>query len=177
MVKFYFLLFMVFGLHAPVFAFEPEEFFFYPRVALGYNVAQGSNLMAGFDAGYGLSEQLALGIGGYYSAGEHPEHDRELGGGPFGAFVQPLTDFLTVQVRQEIDYVDQNALLVTPTAKGESYSHRNQHGVIAATSLSIHLALTRNLGLSGGYRAVVPLVSSDIANGRSGSFLGVAIGI
>lgn len=166
------------SLSAPAMAYQPGEFFVDPHVAVGYNVAQGTNFMFGVDIGYGVSDQIAAGVGAQYSAGKRPEHDQAMGAGPFVTFFQPLTSFLVFSVREDISYLDQrNPYVTVDAAGGETWSHTKETGVASVTSVGLHLNFTPNLGVSAGYRAVIALSNSDIARDRSGTFLGVSIGI
>lgn len=172
------ILLLLFTFSSTAFAYEPGEIFFDPHVAVGYNVAQGTNFMVGVDLGYAISEQLAAGVGGHYSAGRRPEHDRAIGAGPFVTFFQPLASILVFSVREDIAYLDQrNPVLVTDTSGREAWTHTNEHGVASVTSVGLHLSLTPNFGVSAGYRAVLALSNTDIARDRSGTFLGFSIGI
>jgi hypothetical protein len=123
-----------------------------------------------------VTEQLRAGIGGYFSAGEHPKHDREYGAGPFASYVQPFTSFLVGQLRQEINYVNLHDPVRTQTASGIEYSHIEEEGVASVTSASLHIFFTRNFVLSGGYRAVLALNNSALDDGRSGAFVGLSLG-
>lgn len=157
-------------------SFAAEGFFFRPRVAIGHNEAQGTHTVFGVDTGIFLSEQLAAGLGAYFGAGEHSEHDQEWGAGPFVTYAQPLLTFLTAQLRQDIAYVDQRRPIKTMTTSGTTYTHTKETGLISATSLGLNLRFSPNFGISGGYRLVVALSNSDLDDDRSGVYLGVAIG-
>jgi hypothetical protein len=156
-------------------ASEEGSFFFDPHVAVGFNQAQGTYLLGGLDLGYYLSEQLAVGVGGYYAAGEHPTLDREFGGGPFATYFQPLTSFLIAQVREDVDYIDQRTPL--KDGLGNDVDYVTETGVASITTLALHVRFTPNFGISGGYRAVLSLSNSDLGKNRSGTFLGISIGI
>lgn len=155
------------------FASQDGEFFLDPHIGLGFNVAQGTYVSLGADAGYALSEQLSAGVGAYYAAGRRPDHDREIGGGPFVMFFQPLTTFLVAHIREDIDYIDQR----TPVDLGaDRFTHVTDYGVASITSIGLHLILSSHFGISGGYRAVLPLSNSDLGKDRSGTYLGASIG-
>lgn len=161
----------------PALAYEGGDMFLDPHVAVGYNVAQGTYFLVGVDAGYAITDQLAAGVGGFYQAGKRPEHDRAIGGGPFVTYYQPLASFLVASVREDLDYIDQRApVLTTHTDGTESYSHENQFGTASITSVGLHVRVSRNLGLSAGYRVVLALSNTDIGKDRSGTFLGISIG-
>lgn len=165
-------------LSAPAWAYNAGTVFFDPQIGVGHNVAQGTYFMVGADAGYAISEQLAAGIGGFYSAGQRPEHDRSAGGGPFVSFYQPITSFLVASVREDIAYIDQRSPVEITTAGGKrEWTHVNEHGVASITSIGLHIILSRSFAISGGYRALFSLSNTDIAKDRSGTFLGIAIGI
>lgn len=168
------LLFIVIN-SSPLAAYEAGDFFIDPHVAVGFNTVQGTHLLGGLDLGYALSEQLAFGVHGYYAAGEHPSHDREMGGGPFLGYTQPLTSFLVGHVRQEFNYVDLYVPLKNST--GEIDDHRAETGTTSVTSAGMHLSFTPNFGFAVGYRLVLALANSDLDDGRSGFFVGFSIGI
>ncbi len=159
---------------APAHAYTTGDFIFDPHFAVGFNSAQGTHLMGGLDVGYALTEQMAAGVHGYYSAGEHPKDDREMGAGPFLAFTQPVTSFLLGHVRQEINYVD----LYRPTSvNGTVNGHTPETGTTSVTTAGIHIFFTPNFGFAVGYRLVLALSNSDLDDGRSGVYLGFSIGI
>lgn len=151
------------------------DWFLDPHVAVGFNSEQGTVLRLGVDAGLHLDENIALGVGGFYAAGNHADHDREIGVGPFVAYAYPVFSFLTVQLREDIDYVDVHV----PIASGNPpvyNSHATLYGVESATSAGAHLSFAQSVGISVGYRLVVGLSGNDIAEGRSGAYLGLSIG-
>lgn len=153
--------------------YEAGEFFLDPYVAVGVNQVQGTHVTGGLDLGYAISENLAAGLGGHYSAGESPSNDREIGGGPFLGYSTLLTDFLGMSLREEISYLD---VLIPVTVAGEE-THIREYGVVSSTSIGAHLIFTRNLGFTVGYRIVLGLSNNDIAQDRSGAFFGLSIGI
>lgn len=163
---------------APAFAYEPGSFFVDPTIAAGYNTAQGTNIMVGLDIGYAITELLTAGVGGQFSAGKRPEHDQAIGAGPFVAYFQPLTSFLGVGIREDVSYLDQrNPYVVTSASGEETWGHTKETGVASITSVGLHLRIGSNLGISGGYRAVMSLSNSSLDDDRSGTFLGISIGI
>ncbi|MGE0528632.1 MAG: hypothetical protein AB7G93_09230 [Bdellovibrionales bacterium] len=170
---------LVFGASSgAAWAYEPGGFFLDPRVAVGFNTSQGTHFIAGLDVGLGLSETLAAGVGGYYSAGERPQHDREYGVGPFLSYVQPLTSFLLAAVRQELNHVNlRDPVKVTEADGSTSYTHNEEDGLASVTTVGLHLFFTPNMGLSAGYRFVLGLSNPDLDDGRSGTFIGLSIGI
>lgn len=170
-------LLILFFICFPAWANKSETFFVDPHVAVGVNPSQGTHYILGLDAGYAFDENLAFGVGAYYSAGEHPGDDREIGGGPFASYVYPLTGFLIGSLRQEINYVDLYDPIKTETATGTVYSHNHEMGVASVSSAGLHIVFTRNFGLSFGYRLVVGLTNNSLDNGRSGAFLGFSIGL
>lgn len=167
--------FLILLLPATTFA-APGDFYWDPHGAVGYNVAQGTHFMLGVDIGMEITENLRAGIGGYGSFGEHPEHDREYGVGPFATYVQPITSFLVGQLRQEINYVNLHDPIKTMTPTGVTYSHTEEEGVASVTSASIHIFFTRNFVLSGGYRFVLAISNDALDDDRSGAFVGLSIG-
>lgn len=154
------------------------SFYIVPGVSIGHNEVQGTHTTFGLDVGIRHDEHISYGVGGYFGAGEHPEHDREVGAGPFVSYSQPLIEnFLSGQVREDIDYVDVNIPIKHTSASGTTYTHENETGVISGTSLGLHLSFTRNFGLSAGYRIVLALSNEDLDDDRSGYFFGLTIGI
>ncbi len=152
------------------------DWFFLPSVGIGYNSVQGNSMRLGVDLGVYIDENFYAGIGGYYAAGSKPEHDRELGAGPFVGYAYPVVSFLSLQIREDIDYVDQRTpVLMAGTT--DSYTHDQDHGVVSQTYGGVHISFTRNFGISAGYRAVLGLTKSSLATGRSGTVLGMTIGI
>lgn len=144
-----------------------------PTVGVGFNSMQGTVVRIGLEAGYFIDPQLSVGVAGYYAAGENPSHDREIGGGPFVAYAYPLADgFLTAHLREDLDYVDARIPINPP----QYNDHRTDYGVASITSAGLMISFTRNFGISGGYRLAVGLTNSDIAEGRSGPYIGIAIG-
>src|SRR5437762_1646841 len=81
--------------------------FISPGVSIGYNSVQGTNYHFGLDVGYRLSEYYYFGVGAFYGFGEHPDVDREIGGGPFVGAGYWVTSFFSLNAREDIDYVDQ----------------------------------------------------------------------
>ncbi len=157
-------------------AYSPGRFYFDPHLAVGTNLAQGTHFIAGVDLGYAIDERWAAGVGVYYSAGEQPKHDREMGAGPFVSYFYPFTSFFIAQFRQELNYVDLNDPIKTITPNGTVYSHENYTGMASHTTAGVHL-LFMNFGVSVGYRLVLGLTNSHLDDGRSGPYLGFSIGI
>ncbi len=153
---------------------EMGDFYLDPNISIGFNSAQGTSVRFGLDLGMRINENFYAGVGGFYAAGENPTHDREIGGGPFLGYVYPLFDFLTLQLREDVDYVDVREPIVVGSLPVTA--HETFYGIESSTSAGVHLSFTRNFGISGGYRMVVGLSNSDIARGRSGTYLGISIG-
>lgn len=159
-------------------SFAHADWFFDPYIAVGFNPAQGTHFRGGVDVGLEYSEQIRYGIGAFASAGERPGDDRELGIGPFVGFVQPLTSFLIFTARQEIDYIDMHVPQEEYRANGtvrEFYTEEN--GVASVTSAALHVRLTPNFIISGGYRFVLGLTNEALDDDRSGAFAGLSVGI
>lgn len=152
-----------------------SSYFLTPSIGAGYNTSQGSYIRAGLDLGMYIDENLYAGVGGYYGAGQRPEHDREIGGGPFVGYVVPLTSFLSAQLREDMDYVDVREPFVQ-SRNPDVYNHDNVYGIESSTYAGLQLAFTRNFGISAGYRVVVGLSNSSIASGRSGVSYGLTLG-
>ncbi len=155
------------------------ELFLDPHIAVGFNPAQGTNYMFGLSGGIRLDESLSAGLGAYYSMGERPAHDREIGIGPFVSYTYPISSFLIGGLRQEIDYMDiHDPIESAPDASGRvTYTHTAETGVASITSASLTLFFTPNFAISGGYRFMLALSNDDLDEGRSGAFVGLAIGI
>ena len=112
------------------------------RAAVGSNLAQGTNYTLGADFYTYIEEDvLAAGIGAYWSAGQHPNLDREMGVGPFVSYAYPVFDFLIASAREDISYVDQR----TPFADFSNY--KAVYGVGSFTSRAMHLFFTKNFNL------------------------------
>jgi len=148
--------------------------FLRPAVGVGFNSVQGTFYHLGVDLGVHYDENWDVGVGAFYAFGAQPDHDREIGGGPFVAYAYPLTQFLTLQARQDLDYVDQrNPILNGPPP---FYTHDSMYGLESATYGGIQIEFTQNFGLALGYRLVVGLSNSSLSDGRSGAVVGIIIG-
>lgn len=171
--RFFFRLVFICMLGAPTLSHAETNWFFSPAIGFGTNSAQKVYFRLGADIGLYLDENLYAGVGGYYAAGSHPEHDREIGGGPFVGYSYPVTPFLIAGLRQDILYVDQ----YNPEELSNGlYTHSREDGVASSTYAGLHLRLGDHLGFSVGYRLVVGLTNADLADGRSGPAFGVGIG-
>lgn len=168
-------LFLFFSLMAPLSALaENGGIFFFPTLAAGTNSAQQTFIRLGLDLGYHIDENLYAGVGGFYSFGNHPTQDREIGVGPFLGYAYPVTSFLSFHLREDIDYMDQyNPILQSDG----SYTHDQEYGVASTSYAGVHLRFSDNFGLSVGYALVVGLTNSALGTGRSGVTLGATIGI
>lgn len=158
-------------------AAAPGDWFFDPQASVGFNTIQGTHFRLGVDGGFYLDENIRVGVGAYYAAGEKPQYDREIGAGPFVGYVLPLTSFLVLSAREDIDYVDARYPVTVTTANGQEDSYVKETGVISATSAALHIFLTPNFVVSGGYRYVLALNNDSLDDGRSATFLGFAFGI
>ncbi len=152
-------------------------FFLDPHLAMGFNPAQGTHSLVGLDLGYTFTENLAGGLHTYYSFGQTPEHDRDMGLGPFVTYVQPLMSVLTAHARQEVNYVNQRERLTIYSNGQKSYSHIEDTGSASVTSIGLHLQINPNFGVAIGYRLVFSLTNDDIGRKRSGTFVGLTIGL
>ncbi len=149
------------------------DFFLSPSVAVGSNSVQGTNVRFGLDLGMHSNEYLYGGVGGFYGVGERPDNDREIGAGPFVGLGYPVLGFLTLQLREDIDYIDER----TPVwVAGTTYTHTSAYGIISATYAGVHITFTRNFGFAVGYRLVAGLSKTSLGDGRSGVALGFTIG-
>lgn len=157
------------GAGAADYANELGAFFLDPHVAVGTNSNQGTTALIGADAGFILSPQISAGLGVYGAIGERGSRDREVGGGPFVRFAQPLGEFLIFSVREDLDYVDQRRPL------GDSY--RTYTGAVSFTTVGLHVSLSRAIGVSFGYRASIGLNQTDLGHGRSMPYFGFSLGI
>lgn len=146
-----------------------------PNVGVGFNSSQGTVIRLGLDLGYHFTENIYGGVGAYYAAGDHPTHDREIGGGPFVGYVQPLLSFLSAHIREEINYVDVRVPILVGSPATYS-AHENEYGIESATTLGVSVSFSQNFGLFAGYRIAIGLTNSDIADGRSGPAFGLSIG-
>lgn len=151
-------------------AAEPGEWFFSPHASVGVNSVQGTYFRLGLDTGLHFTETLHGGVGGYYAFGEKPQYDREIGAGPFVAYVLPLADFLLFSLREDIHYLDARI----PVGND---AYVKETGVISGTSAAVHIFFTPNFVLRGGYRYVLALSNSALDNGRSGPIFGFGFGI
>lgn len=148
--------------------------FFYPTAGIGTNSAQETFYRLGVDLGYYYDENISFGVSGFYAAGSHPEHDRSIGAGPFVGYSYPLLKFLSLNLREDLDYVDQR----NPIKRSDgSYTHDDEAGVASTTYAGVHIRFTRNLGVSIGYALVVGITNSDLGDGRSGVSAGISLGI
>jgi hypothetical protein len=173
------LIFTFIFMALPVASFgEIGDVYLDPHVAVGFNSAQGMHLLLGADLGLHVTENVNAGIGGYYSAGERPEHDREFGGGPFLSYVEQFNTFLVGHLRQELNYVDLHDPVKVIGSDGTvTYTHTSETGIASVTSAALHIYFTPNFVLSGGYRLVTAITNSALDDGRSGAFVGVSLGI
>ena len=152
-------------------------FAFDPSLVFGYTQDQGSYARFGLDLKYKLNDELSTGLHGYYAAGSsRPETNREIGGGWFLGYVQPVAELIFLTLRQEINYVDQVDPKNPRLMPDGTFSYRRESGVISATSLGVHLQI-ENFGVSAGYRQVVGISRTELGDGRSGMFLGLGIAI
>ena len=155
------------------FAHAEYEWFFSPAIGAGTNSAQQTYVSLGADLGVFIDENFSAGVGAYYSFGARPEHDREIGAGPFVGYHYPLLKFLSFNARQSILYVDQRNPVELSNG---SYTHTDEKGVASATYAGVHLNVGDHLGVSVGYRLVVGLSNSALDDGRSGLAFGIGIG-
>jgi len=152
------------------------DWFITPSIAGGYNSVQGTMFVFGLDLGLRTDSGIFGGVGGFYAAGNHPDDDREMGVGPFIGYAYPIVRWFSVQVREDLDWVDQrNPVLVTGTT--DTYTYDQQNGMISQTYGGVHFAFSRNFGISAGYRGVIGISKSSLADGRSGFVYGLTIGI
>lgn len=141
---------------------------------VGHNVSQGTYYGLGADLSAHLDDRLAVGVGGFYTAGEHPTQDREMGAGPFVSYAYPIVDFLVASAREDVDYLDERNPYTNASG---SLDYHSSYGVASITSVALSLFFTRNFGLSAGYRFAFGLNNSDLAKDHSGFFFGLAFGI
>ena len=166
------------GLFAASAQASQGDWYFDPHVTVGFNEAQGTFFSLGADLGMYFTDEITGGIGGYYAAGERPSHDREIGGGPFIGYVYPVASFLLLRLREQIYYVDLFDPIETVQPDGSSdWSHTRETGVASATTAGFNIFFTPNFVLCAGYRLVVGLTNDKLDDGRSGVYLGLALGI
>ena len=167
---------LIFALFSSGLAYaQAGDWFLNPNIGIGTNSVQGTYIRAGLDLGVNIDERLYAGVGGFYGAGQRPEHDREIGGGPFVGYVYPVFDFLSAQLREDVDYVDERNPVLN-SGNPDFYTHTTSYGIESATYAGLHFSFTRHFGFSLGYRLVVGLSNSSLADGRSGLVLGFSIG-
>jgi hypothetical protein len=154
-------------------ALSVGDLFIDPSVGVGFNSAQGTVIRLGLDVGARIDENYYAGVGGYYATGDYPAHDREIGGGPFLGYRLPVTSFLTLHLREDLDYVD----VRVPRGPTPYTQHETFYGLESATTAGVHISVTPNLGVSAGYRLAIGISNSDIAKDRSGVIFGLSIGI
>lgn len=142
---------------------------------VGSNVSQGTYYGAGLDFYTYVEDRLAVGIGGYYTAGEHPNQDREIGVGPFVSYNYPLLSWLVASAREDLNYLDERNPFVNTA--NNTLDYHSSYGIASITSVGLSLFFTHNFGVSAGYRAALGLNNSDLAKDHSGFYFGVAFGI
>ncbi len=139
--------------------------------SFGYNPAQGNYIGLGVDFYTFVEEGLAAGVGAYYTFGEQPSLDREIGVGPFVSYSYPIFEFLVPSVREDLDYVDER----NPIQGVDDY--QSSYGMAAITTLALHIFFTKNFGIVGGYRFALGLNNSDLEKSHSGFFAGLSVAI
>lgn len=147
-----------------------------PSFTVGYNQVQKSYYSVGLSLQSWATENVLWGAGGYFSSGSDGNQSREIGAGPFVAFFLPVSEELTFQLRQEVNYIDQHQPVPDdndPTTPDNDFTTEN--GVVSVTSLGAHLKIIEHFGMSGGYRLVVAISNDKLDDDRSGPFLGIAI--
>src|SRR5437868_5629978 len=115
------------------FAFEIGSFRLDAHAGAGSNGEQGVYYTLGADFYTFIEDHLAVGVGGYYSAGNHPNWDREIGGGPFASYSYPLLSFLVPSIREDIDYIDERVPILSYYT-GQPYDYKSYYGVASITS-------------------------------------------
>lgn len=141
---------------------------------VGNNSTQGVYYGLGADVYTYVEDHLAVGLGGYYTAGQHPNLDQETGAGPFVSYAYPILDFLVPSVREDIDYVNERDPI--DDAVGTPVDYQTNYGVASITSVAVHLFFTRNFGVGVGYRFALGLNNSNLEKSHSGVFFGLAFG-
>jgi hypothetical protein len=149
------------------------------HAAAGSNLAQGNWFGGAGDFYTYVEDNLAVGVGAFYSAGlEHPNQSRVMGAGPFVSYAYPFTDFLIGSAREELDYLDErNPILVSDGKGGYEWDYFSTNGMASVTTLAMHLYFTKNFGVSAGYRFELGLNNSDVAKDHSGFIFGLAFAI
>jgi hypothetical protein len=155
---------------------EGPDWFVLPSVGVGYNSVQGTALRIGLDLGVRIDSGWFGGVGAYYEAGNHPDADRELGAGPFIGYIYPVVRWLSVQAREDVEYVDQRDPILV-SGSSDTYTYDQQKGIVSQTYGGVHLAFSSVFGVSVGYRGIVGISKSSLADGRSGFVYGLTIGI
>jgi len=142
---------------------------------VGSNVAQGTYFGLGADFYTEVYDYLSVGVGAYYTAGQHPSQDREIGAGPFVSYDYPLTSFLIATAREDLDYLDERQPFLNSATN--SWDYNPVYGVASITTLAMHLMLSHHFGVSAGYRAAFGLNNSDLSKDHSGFIFGLAFAI
>lgn len=143
-----------------------------PHASVGFNSVQGTYMAFGLDETTQLAQGLYAGAGIYYASGDDPANDREVGGGPFLGYVYPVNEYVYLNAREDVDYVDAHI----PYARTNgTRDFQDEHGVLSATAIGARLFVTRFLGLSGGYRWINSIDNNTLDNGRSGFYFGAAL--
>lgn len=151
---------------------QAEGLYWAPNIGVGFNTVQQTYYRIGLDIGYQLDENIYFGVGAYYAFGDHPSDDREIGGGPFIGYHLPIIEMLSLEFREDIDYVDERNPVLLDDG---TYTYTPAYGLESATYAGVHLQFGRSFGVSGGYRLVVG--NNTLVDGRSGAVLGLTIGI
>lgn len=158
------------------FAFEIGDFRLDAHAGVGYNPVQQTYYSVGLDFYTFVEDHLAVGVGGYYSAGNQPNYDQEIGAGPFVSYSYPLLDFLIPSIREDLDYVNERNPIIS-SSTGQAVDYQNLYGMASITTVAIHLFFTHNFGIGAGYRFALALNNSDLEKDRSGFIFSLAFAI
>jgi hypothetical protein len=139
---------------------------------IGSNVVQGTYYGLGVDFYTYVEDRLAVGVGGYYTAGEHPTQDREIGVGPFASYSYPILNFLIASAREDFAYLDERNPFINPATN--AWDYQSSYGMASITTVALHLMLSQHFGVSAGYRLAIGLNNSDLSKDHSGFIFGLA---
>ena len=170
------LLMPLFFVAASASALEIGRFNLDAHGVVGSNLAQGTYFGVGVDFYTYIEDRWAVGVGSYYTAGQHPTQDREIGAGPFTSYSYPLIEeYLTASAREDLIYLDERNPFVNPVTN--AWDYRSAYGVASITTVALHVMATSHFGLSAGYRLAIGLNNSDLSKDHSGFIFGLAFAL
>ena len=174
-MKLCWLLMPLFFVAANASALEIGAFNLDAHALVGSNVNQGTFYGIGADFYTHIEDRWAVGVGGFYTMGQHPSQDRVIGAGPFTSYGYPITSFLIASAREDLDYVDERSPFINTTTN--SWDYNSYSGMMSITTLSLGLYFTQHFGVSVGYQIDLGLNSSSLGQGESGFIFGLMFSI